>query len=161
PERLSGLDLEIDSVDGPNGADLPFEHGALEQWEVLLQAGDFENVRGTVVSYAGGDRFGARVDVLGGQIAAGDLPGPVAGGLVSLDAVFDEFGFDLAADIDGDRTAWGEWASWSQIRQWRRFALERDEALGSCRGEIRNRAQKRSEERRVGRERRGGGGAGR
>src|SRR5690625_3406037 len=117
PERVSGLDLEIDSVDGPNGADLPFEHGALEQWEVLLQAGDFENVRGTVVSYAGGDRFGARVDVLGGQIAAGDLPGPVAGGLDSLDAGFDEFGVDLAAGIDGDRTAWGEWASWSQIRQ--------------------------------------------
>src|SRR5699024_4546527 len=116
-ERLSGLDLEIDSVDGPNGADLPFEYGALEQWEVLLQTGDFEDVRGTVVSHPGGDRFGARVDVLGGQVAAGDLPGPVAGGFDSLDAVFDEFGFDLAADVDGDRAPRGEWAARGQIRQ--------------------------------------------
>src|SRR5690625_7183829 len=106
-ERLSGLDLEIDSVDGPNGADLPFEHGALEQWEVLLQAGDFENVRGTVVSYAGGDRFGARGGVLGGQIAAGDLPGPGAGGRDALDAVCDGFGGGRAAGSDGDGRAGG------------------------------------------------------
>src|SRR5699024_3664222 len=116
-ERLSGLDLEIDSVDGPYGADLPLEHGALEQWEVPLQTGDFEDVRGAVVPHTCGDRFGTRVDALGRQIAACDLPGPVAGGFDSVDAVFDEFGFDLATDVDGDRAAWGERAARGQIRQ--------------------------------------------
>src|SRR5699024_6814105 len=85
-ERLSGLDLEIDSVDGPYGADLPLEHGAVEQWEVPLQTGDFEDVRGAVVPHTCGDRFGTRVDALGRQIAACDLPGPVAGGFDSVDA---------------------------------------------------------------------------
>src|SRR5699024_963479 len=112
-----GLDLEIDSVDGPNGADLPFDYGALEQWEVLLQTGDFEDVSGTVVSHPGGDRFVARVAVLGGQVAAGDVLGTEAGGLLSLDAVFDEFGVDRAAEVDGDRAAWGEWAGRGKIRQ--------------------------------------------
>jgi hypothetical protein len=140
PDQSQGFalaDVEADAVHRPDGADLPLEHRALHQREVLDQAVDLQNRRPFLPGHLSHcrrlRRLRYRVDLGGDQGAAlGHFVAAVAGGEVA--AVVRRVGLrreqlrlGLAAAVHGDGATCLERAAERQVVQRGRVAVDGSE----------------------------------